>query len=1632
MLQLLRLLLYLAAGAVLFVPSEQSTYFESAPSCGYAATEFVHFEQNTELTNGTSLGVCRWGFDGLSNTLGPQGYTLVPEPVWQLAPKQECQLQDCWSNDRSCSNGIVESTAFCPDETRTVNCCPLKRYVRCCKSLDCISRSSPAGQCVDGEKDLLPGQQVYALLFAVQAASNDCSIYQYYATRICRADRTFAPAYASCETRAVSRDAEGCVKLPGYVFHPGIRLPDSDAHNWRIDDETPWNRLEDATAAQQAAAGDMLLMASRCSALETCAGFQNTGASTDLFYLLPTRDNMTTVDHAAPVTRCHGIYEKSPTQRRCPRISGYLFIPQRTIDAAVSSAFAPANSSGPCSTCSNSSALARKCTVDNDCVGFSNYHGLIIHSAANPDLLSDAPMTQFAMTPCVGMFVRTNSAFPPEVEQLDRLLCGELMYCTTTQLRYHASAPSSTSGYVDLEVDVFSDLSFPRGLLDATDGSLGSLPTVRSLTFRCHNESMLLGGLPAGLVALTPFLQELRMQGCRITGRLPAQLSQLRYLRVLDLSENALAGSLPSAWSSMTLGYLNLSHNALTGTLPTSWRGVITPQVVAAPPPPAATAAAPPPITNRSSAAQATEAGATGPLSQSVLLVADLSANDLEGPVDRGFVYDSCVRKELRMQLQGASRGLLPTVADLPTFLLHDNPGIKDWAGRYFVADVRGSSGSSNLCGAYGYKIVLGVLWSVFGMCFLAISSWWACKAWKASRDARRGPFYAADMGGLAPGNAPALASAGAGGIEGASETAPGSRGIVATRNVAVRTAAWASMYVAATRDVAARITGVASELWRKRWVRRVTLLARVGYLAADVALDIRVIVWLFNDGDGSYAAVCLAFLVATQAVISAAVVASMSHHLFSSRLVVALLSPLLVVLGPVLGPVLALANIRSSDVPLVFWRYLELVEFCVALLQAPAESVTQSVVYARLNQLGNGMYMDHGLFLASIILSLGDMLIAAVKLCRYKRGPFRRILVALTHLDRVRDPVDYQKPLLSSDYGSHAGSGAVDYVSNYLDAPLNPSAGAEGRRSPTASQTQMPRTDAGPLPVSPPGAGVANNDGETSAAVLEPSPREQLSPVDEGYAATAAAAHTFTPLTAPRYRPSMLAASSQRLGGGAHSIGVPSRLGPLGATRSGALTASMQAPLRPPSHTHLPVALAAAARAAGEQPEASSSASARSLVPAGAEAAMLGAGMSDAAAGTADRSLTRRSRSLQTAIPAQSLTSQNAPMGLFSSDVHGSAATGGHGPPPLGITTSAPVQEVQGMAGPASCSGAAATAQGQPTAATAATATGAAAIAALPPPSPSSDPSYMPSAAAAARAALADSMPGPLPSAALPSGPSVAAPPERLTLGPPFRSTSISGSGEGPGASPGARSLHHVSSLATSSRSAQASPARRREGPVLSIAVPASPVHAQGIEVIRMTTPSSARRLSPQTSRGAPTPVGMLPPPPQHLQMLLQQERRGRQQQEQQERSQQQQQTAQQQEPNGCREEIPYAHTPPPAPEPLGSAALVARSRGLGEVVAAYICLQKARPVTLRMAGIPGGSDSGHTLRRLRAVQVRPRCRRKSALKEFAQDSQDVQTAQHAANAIGGDHQCPRKRLWFQSQHLVTATQPQDAALGQ
>ncbi|KAG2434932.1 hypothetical protein HYH02_012130 [Chlamydomonas schloesseri] len=1304
-------------------------------------------------------------------------------------------------------------------------------------ALSCTQRSAPAGNCVVREKDLLPGQQFVGRVFAVPAASTDCYAYSFDTARVCGSDRAFPAGnvYDACETRAVSRDADGCAKLPGYTFFRGWTLRPEEATSWRVDDGTQWEKVAGGTAAKAAAARDMPLMAGRCSALGSCVAFVNNGNSTDLLYQLPARSHWQLT--APDAEYCTGIYAKEPPPDSCPRIPGYLFTPLHTLDANASitgstsssggdsssssssgGSFITIAGSGPCADCADSAGLALRCDAyGSACAGFSNYHGLIVStgttssSGNTPALLTDAPLAQFTSTPCVGMFSRTGRAFPAEVEELDQLLCGQLVYCTG-QLRYHAtgaqasggsgsgsSSPTSSGGgssgssyYVDIAVDVLTDYVMPRQLLGASGGGFKSLPAVRSLTVRCGGGSGLLGsGFPVGLAALLPFLRELRLSGCRLSGRLPDELASLKYLRVLDLSNNGLSGPLPESWANMTLGYLNLSRNALTGGLPLSWRRLITPPAAAPLPPPSP----PPPRSPPEMAAAASMAAsgiATGtPASTSTstlataaaLLVADLSYNQLAGSVQHDFVYDSCVDGEMRMSLAGTTppAALVDALGSggRPTFLLHGNPAVAAWAGayQYAAADVDAlEGGGSNMCGADGYKVALGVLWGVFGALLLVVVG---IAVYGAVRDARRHQHGGAGSGrlgfmsdhgrhrphpfpprasdhdggtdtdddGTVP-NSPSAAhmdsprrsprgGAGAAGDdddEDADDGVGARRGavaVVSSSATASAAAAAAARCGARGRGLWATACGALARLWGKRWFRRLVLLARVAYLVADLGLDVAVTIWLYSDGASSSSAVCLAFIVITQGVIGIALLVSLSHHFFASRTLVLLLSPLLLVMMPVVGPVLAVANIRNSDVPLVFWRYLELVEFCVALLQAPAESVTQSVVYAQQNLMGNGMYMDHALFIASIIFSLGDMLIAAAKLCRYKRGPVRRVQVALTHLDKVRDPADYRTRLMA-DYGPHAGSGGAlgryDPTASHLAAPLTGGGGDGGAGSAAAARgggagggsmfglggkgRQTGSDMFGLGPGGAPGGG----------GLLELQPAEGTGAESVGAATVAAAAVTaaaaaavaaattgsgggsppmgFTPMSSRFRPPSLLQPSaSQRSGGGASSGGgvltsTPSRLGagqtPPGNTRLAPMTTPGQPSLKP-----LPSLPTTPGRPGGLVSAPATGSGAAPALPAGGDATAMWAGAgaaalaAEAAGASAGGSLERRSRS----VPAEGGSVGGGPplhamaplAGSFSADASLSAAglpPHHHQHPPLMSSTSwAPMQTPPSMA---------------------------------------------------------------------------------------------------------------------------------------------------------------------------------------------------------------------------------------------------------------------------------------------------------------------------------------------------------------
>ena len=62
------------------------------------------------------------------------------------------------------------------------------------------------------------------------------------------------------------------------------------------------------------------------------------------------------------------------------------------------------------------------------------------------------------------------------------------------------------------------------------------------------------------------------LHGLTCTGAIPSWFSNLEHLRVLRLSENALEGYLPSAVFGAALEELDLSDNKLGGMFPANWK----------------------------------------------------------------------------------------------------------------------------------------------------------------------------------------------------------------------------------------------------------------------------------------------------------------------------------------------------------------------------------------------------------------------------------------------------------------------------------------------------------------------------------------------------------------------------------------------------------------------------------------------------------------------------------------------------------------------------------------------------------------------------------------------------------------------------------------------------------------------------------------------------------------------------------------------------------------------------------------------------------------------------------------------------------------------------------------------------
>ncbi|MCG3192800.1 MAG: hypothetical protein DIJKHBIC_02047 [Thermoanaerobaculia bacterium] len=95
----------------------------------------------------------------------------------------------------------------------------------------------------------------------------------------------------------------------------------------------------------------------------------------------------------------------------------------------------------------------------------------------------------------------------------------------------------------------------------------GGQTYVRVLNLRNNN---LAGTIPTTVGNLTGLLDFL-VSGNQLTGSIPSQLATIPPLEYLDLSFNQLSGSIPAAiWSMATMKYLYLNDNQLTGSMPGS------------------------------------------------------------------------------------------------------------------------------------------------------------------------------------------------------------------------------------------------------------------------------------------------------------------------------------------------------------------------------------------------------------------------------------------------------------------------------------------------------------------------------------------------------------------------------------------------------------------------------------------------------------------------------------------------------------------------------------------------------------------------------------------------------------------------------------------------------------------------------------------------------------------------------------------------------------------------------------------------------------------------------------------------------------------------------------------------------
>ncbi|KAI4329006.1 hypothetical protein L6164_021313 [Bauhinia variegata] len=130
-----------------------------------------------------------------------------------------------------------------------------------------------------------------------------------------------------------------------------------------------------------------------------------------------------------------------------------------------------------------------------------------------------------------------------------------------------------------LELQSLSFLSISTNYLSNFTGALRILTGLKNLSTLALSKNFFGEMIPDDVNIIGPDdfqeLQILALGGCNFTGRIPAWLSKLNKLEVVDLSYNQLTGSIPPWLGTLPqLFYLDLSVNLITGVFPIELTGL--------------------------------------------------------------------------------------------------------------------------------------------------------------------------------------------------------------------------------------------------------------------------------------------------------------------------------------------------------------------------------------------------------------------------------------------------------------------------------------------------------------------------------------------------------------------------------------------------------------------------------------------------------------------------------------------------------------------------------------------------------------------------------------------------------------------------------------------------------------------------------------------------------------------------------------------------------------------------------------------------------------------------------------------------------------------------------------------------